>query len=42
MRMYARFTTMIATSTVVMLGVMYLNTYRLDHVWYVSQPPAEH
>ena len=25
---------MIATSTVVMLGVMYLNTYQLDHVFF--------
>jgi len=25
---------MIATSTVVMYGVMYLNTYALDHVWF--------
>jgi uncharacterized protein (DUF305 family) len=25
---------MIATSTVVMFGLMYLNTYALDHVWY--------
>ncbi|MFZ5736055.1 MAG: DUF305 domain-containing protein [Pseudomonadota bacterium] len=31
---YARFATMIATSTVVMFGLMYLNTYALDHVWY--------
>ncbi len=32
MKMYARFGAMIATSTVVMLGLMYLNTYQLDHV----------
>jgi hypothetical protein len=31
---YARFGIMIATSTVVMLGLMYLNTYRLDHVFF--------
>ncbi|RED42533.1 hypothetical protein BJ123_101251 [Rhodopseudomonas thermotolerans] len=31
---YARFAAMIATSTVVMFGLMYLNTYALDHVWY--------
>lgn len=32
MKAYAKFGTMIAVSTVVMLGLMYLNTYRLDHV----------
>lgn len=32
MNKYARFGTMITTSTVVMLGLMYLNTYQLDHV----------
>jgi uncharacterized protein (DUF305 family) len=32
MNMYARFGAMIATSTVVMLGLMYLNTYQLGHV----------
>jgi uncharacterized protein (DUF305 family) len=32
MKMYARFAAMIATSTVVMFGLMYLNTYQLDHV----------
>jgi hypothetical protein len=31
---YARFAAMIATSTVVMYGLMYLNTYRLDHVFF--------
>lgn len=31
---YARFFTMIATSTVVMFGLMYLNTYQLDHVFF--------
>ena len=31
---YARFTVMIATSTVVMLVLMYLNTYALDHVFF--------
>lgn len=29
---YRRFLAMIATSTAVMLGLMYLNTYALDHV----------
>ena len=29
---YLRFAAMIATSTVVMFGLMYLNTYSLDHV----------
>ena len=28
---YGRFAAMIATSTVVMFGLMYLNTYALDH-----------
>ena len=31
---YIRFAAMIATSTVVMFGLMYLNTYALDHVWF--------
>ena len=31
---YARFTAMIAVSTVVMFGLMYLNTYALDHVFF--------
>jgi uncharacterized protein (DUF305 family) len=31
---YARFAAMIATSTIVMFGLMYLNTYSLDHVFY--------
>lgn len=31
---YARFGAMIATSTVVMFGLMYLNSYALDHVWF--------
>ncbi len=31
---YARFGLMIATSTVVMFGLMYLNTYQLDHVFF--------
>ena len=29
---YLRFGTMILTSTLVMFGLMYLNTYALDHV----------
>ena len=32
MNQYARFAAMIATSTVVMFGLMYLNTYQLGHV----------
>lgn len=32
MNMYPRFAGMILTSTVVMLGLMYLNTYQMDHV----------
>jgi len=31
---YARFAAMIATSTVLMFGLMYLNAYALEHVWY--------
>jgi uncharacterized protein (DUF305 family) len=31
---YGRFAAMIATSTVVMYGLMYLNTYRLEHVFF--------
>lgn len=31
---YTRFAAMIATSTAVMFGLMYLNTYALDHVTY--------
>ncbi|WP_417687264.1 DUF305 domain-containing protein [Roseibium sp.] len=31
---YMRFFAMIATSTVVMLGLMYLNTYAADHVFF--------
>ena len=31
---YPRFGAMIATSTVVMLGLMYLNTYQLGHVFF--------
>lgn len=31
---YLRFAAMIATSTVVMFGLMYLNTYAASHVWF--------
>ena len=31
---YFRFAAMIATSTLVMYGLMYLNTYALDHVYF--------
>ncbi|MEO8287042.1 MAG: DUF305 domain-containing protein [Chloroflexota bacterium] len=34
MNKYARFGAMIATSTVIMFGLMYLNTYQLDHVFF--------
>jgi len=34
MSAYAKFATMIATSTVVMFGLMYLNTYAIDHVFF--------
>jgi Na+/proline symporter len=32
MNMYPRFAAMIVTATVVMYGLMYLNTYQLEHV----------
>jgi hypothetical protein len=32
--MYARFGAMIATSTIAMFGLMYLNVYQLDHVFF--------
>ena len=31
---YLRFAAMIATSTVVMFGLMYLNTYQLNHIYF--------
>ena len=31
---YLRFGAMIVTATVVMYGLMYLNSYALDHVWF--------
>ena len=31
---YTRFAAMIATSTVLMFGLMYLNTYQLEHVFF--------
>lgn len=34
MQGYAKFGAMIATSTLVMFGLMYLNTYQLDHVFF--------
>lgn len=34
MPMYVRFAAMIATSTVAMFGLMYLNAYQLDHVFF--------
>ncbi|UVO19320.1 DUF305 domain-containing protein [Stutzerimonas stutzeri] len=34
MQNYAKFGVMIATSTLVMFGLMYLNTYQLDHVFF--------
>lgn len=34
MHMYARFGAMVGTSTIVMLGLMYLNTYQLHHVFF--------
>ena len=32
--MYVRFMAMIGTSTVVMFGLMYINTYNIDHVFW--------
>jgi uncharacterized protein (DUF305 family) len=34
MNKYAKFGLMILTSTIVMFGLMYLNTYQLDHVFF--------
>lgn len=34
MSKYARFGAMIATSTIVMFGLMYLNTYQLSHIFF--------
>jgi|TARA_A100001391_G_scaffold192940_1_gene167622 tryptophan-rich sensory protein len=34
MKMYWRFAAMIATSTLVMFGLMYLNTYAFEHVFW--------
>lgn len=34
MKMHIRFGAMIAASTVVMWGLMYLNTYKLDHLYF--------
>lgn len=34
MSSYTRFGVMIATSTIVMFGLMYLNTYQVDHVFF--------
>lgn len=34
MNQYLKFGAMIATSTVVMFGLMYLNTYQADHVYF--------
>ncbi|WP_025032068.1 DUF305 domain-containing protein [Bradyrhizobium sp. DOA9] len=31
---YGRFAAMIAASTLIMFGLMYLNTFALEHVWY--------
>ena len=34
MKKYWKFGVMIGTSTIVMLGLMYLNTYQLDHIFF--------
>lgn len=31
---YGRFAAMIAASTLIMFGLMYLNTFTADHIWY--------
>ena len=33
MSKYPKFLAMIITSTIVMFGLMYLNTYQLDHIY---------
>lgn len=32
--MYRKFLLMIATSTIIMFGLMYLNTYQMDHIYF--------
>jgi len=34
MQKYLRFGAMVATSTIVMLGLMYINTYQPDHIFF--------
>lgn len=34
MNRYPRFAAMIVTSTIIMFGLMYLNTYQLDHIFF--------
>jgi hypothetical protein len=34
MKPYVKFAVMIAVSTIVMFGLMYLNTYQVDHVYF--------
>lgn len=34
MRQYGNFVLMIVVASVLMFGLMYLNTYRLEHVWF--------
>ena len=31
---YSRFAAMIVTATAIMFGLMYLNTYAMDHIWF--------
>lgn len=31
---YSRFAAMIVTATIIMYGLMYLNTYAADHIWF--------
>ena len=38
---YGRFFAMIGTSTIVMYGLMYLNTYALDHVFFLANSDVD-
>lgn len=42
MKMYVRFAAMILTSTLVMFGLMYLNTYQADHAFLVKPEAIWH
>lgn len=38
MNHYFKFGLMILTSTIIMFGLMYLNTYELDHIFFSETP----